>query len=189
MHDPEAPPRLRWRLALWGIAVLILTPVLYVAASGPLAWWDVNSYRLSYWRTDYAKSLEPLDRHPQIGSMLNRYRIWWVQRPAPRSWKRQHLADVLAERRTHLARLRAERAQWEAEAAELRLHLQALDAQPRHSPEHQNEAIDVRNELDWLLGALGDGGQELTAHSPSKIERIEAEVQLAEQRLRQFDAQ
>jgi hypothetical protein len=33
MHDPEAPPRLRWRLLAWGIAAILLAPVLYVAAA------------------------------------------------------------------------------------------------------------------------------------------------------------
>jgi hypothetical protein len=60
MHDPDERPCLRWRMLAWGIAGLLLTPVLYVAIVGPIGWWE----RWHPWHMprfgDYYRSLEPI---------------------------------------------------------------------------------------------------------------------------------
>jgi hypothetical protein len=93
--DEDAPHQMRWRLLAWGVAALVLLPVLYVAASGPISWWQENHFHEAGWQTAYWQSLEPLHRSTQIATPLGVYSGWWRGRPAPRAWERAVYVDQI----------------------------------------------------------------------------------------------
>ena len=96
MHNPDAPPRKRWRIALWGIGVLIFAAVLYVAMVGPLGWWNLWHDRAARRYDAYYRTLSPLYQSPEIAKSLVDYENWWLARPAPRSWQRAQIVRELA---------------------------------------------------------------------------------------------
>jgi hypothetical protein len=189
MHDPEERPRFRWRMLAWGIGVLILVPVLYVAASGPLTWWRSHQYRPPPWYAEYQQSLKPLDRFAEFKSMMRRYRSWWVRLPAPRSWERQRLVDQLAHRRKVVEDLRAVRARLDAEAEALRTRLDALESKGTSPQEVPAEAIGIRLRLDELGRARGRVGSPMVPLELRDLPNHEARALNAEAELKRFDAQ
>jgi hypothetical protein len=188
MHDPEERPCFRWRKLGWVIVAFILAPVLYVAASGPLAWWRTSQYRSPMWYSHYKWSLRPFSEIPVIDSTLRAYRAWWVGMPAPRSWRRQYLADQLAEQRKIAEELRAARAWLDAQADALRARLQVLESAAIYTEGVPVEAIDIRLRLEKLGGARGRIGSQLPPSNLPQLPWYEARVLEAEAALRQFDA-
>jgi hypothetical protein len=93
MHDPDALTRLRWRLLAWGIGAVILLPVLYVGALGPLTWWDYWHSHDPAWFEKYYHSLKPLRGSPQVDEIFVDYESWWLGRTPPRSWRRGPFAE------------------------------------------------------------------------------------------------
>jgi hypothetical protein len=150
MHDPDERPRLRWRMLGWLAGALLLLPVLYVAASGPLLWWDRNHYRQAAWMSTYERTFEPLSQLPQIGPMLMRYQVWWVGLPAPRFWQRQFQVDRLAHCRGLLEEARKNIAQTQGQLAVSQPRLDALDSRSDLTPEQSREAIQLRSEIESL---------------------------------------
>ena len=116
MHDADAPPRLRWRVFVWGIAAVILLPVLYVAMVGPMDWWDEWHPGMPERFSFYYDTLSPLYESPEITTWIDEYREWWRDRPPLRSWRRARLAEEIETFKTGIRETSAAAQRWREQA-------------------------------------------------------------------------
>ena len=189
MHDPDAPPRLRWRLLAWGVGAVILLPVLYVAAAGPMAWRVSHHYFDPPWYKDYERSLKPLYQSPQFASMMRAYCRWWEKVPPPRSWERMKIEEEIQYLKywfqdTYLVEQHEQ--EYTARVEGMMNRLQALLNQPETQPGRDEEIAQLKAGLE-IVQKVAAASQYVSAKQTRAV--VEGEIQAAEQRLRQLDAQ
>jgi len=187
--DEAAPYCFRWRMLAWGIAVLVLVPVLYVAMVGPVWWFEVNHNRNRPWIQSYFHTLAPLDQYPQIDSLLGAYRKWWSDLPPPRSWQRERIVEWIEMLKGELATMQARERDLEKQHTVLvafyQQRMKELEAETQLRPGRAEELEWIRKELETL--SHNDPYGFLRTRSTRLFNQ--RDLQASEEELRQFDAQ
>jgi len=188
--DEDAPPSLRWRIASWTIAAVILASVLYVAAEGPISWYLGHRGRTPDWHWDYQQPIVRLyDADPRFALCLEAYLRWWLNVPAPRFLKRARLREEIADLKAGIRQTQIEDVQtWNQRQLRHSDHRKQIDALIQTSPIPQQTLREALREIN--KDKFNYYGYRMRCSSPDDlIQLLNTRLQAAEQRLRQFDAQ
>jgi len=202
MHDPDKRPRLRWRIFAWVGAGLIVLPVLYVMALGPLSWWEKFYGGKSASFDAYYNSLEPLRQNRQMDKWLNGYELWAIALPPSRLRQRAEFVSRIKQLEAELATMPARIAAAEREAQTVEKTYRAIEALEDRAMQAEVAALiaerpvpdqtDLRNEIERLVKSLPPTPSFMEVCSPTtsrdEQNKLRAELQEAKAMLQGFDA-